>query len=249
MKKFLFSLLCFGALNLNAEIFLELDFLASKIKEEENVKFDEKSSLRADFTIQSFNINNNNGSVGLFRFGASDWESDFTTSNNITGKIKEEWSDFDLMLGYGYNLSNKDIVDKEIGNGMNILIGLNHQNYKQRIDVAITKDSFLFGTQTISGWRELTIKTNALKLGINGFTILHNNIYLNYDIYLKHYLDDNRNYGSNNKDGKTKFEASLGAGYKFGGNKNGVYVGIKAAYLNNLMGKGLRYGLTCGYKF
>ena len=239
MKKTLCSLVCLGALSLNADVLVGVDFLGASYKEPDGVKYDDKTIFTFNLNLTDYKINDDSGLTGLLRLGYSAFETDYKTTSIITtnGKTKANNFYYDLMLGYGFNLSQDDIK-----HALNILVGFNHQSYENETEA----ENFAVKVSS-----KTIVKTNALKAGVSYYAIAPNNIFVNAELFVKNYLDDKRNafVSKDDEKSKTAVEGDIAVGYKFNGANSGAYVGLKVGYIDDLMGKGGHYGLTAGYIF
>lgn len=137
------------------------------------------------------------------------------------------------MCGYGLYIEESAVKTK-----INFLAGLYRTEFTGK---------FVDFENSTENYKD-KIKTNAFKAGISTLSIFNGNLVTSVDAYVKHYLDSKRKIYEE-KDGNTKFEIDGVMGYKFNKDDDGLMLGLKCGYHNDLIDKGVHFGVSIGYIF
>ncbi|MBT0878079.1 hypothetical protein KJQ97_01415 [Campylobacter sp. 2018MI01] len=224
MKKILSTLIC--VISLNAQNFVGADFMVGKAKDY-GLNLSDNGIYQGRIFINSYKLSNYDND---FVFGADlsihDFDSEY--KNNIeSGKISSTYTAVNVLGGIGFFNNNVGVKS-----GFNILGGLGHEKIKSKTN---TKD--------------LVANTNLIKLGASTMNIFDEGLVIEASAFAKFYLDNKRDKLFNEQQKRLNYEANLMLGYKFTRNLDGFYAGIKASYTNDVIAKGIRYGVNLGYSF
>lgn len=235
MKKIFSSLLCVGILSTfaNAANMISVDTSFASIKNEDD-DIDIKKDTITFWSIkaQKYVTDDNEGAfAGVLRIGGGYFYSDIVdliTDEKHKAGIK--YVDGDALLGYGF-YTQENIHKTSIS-----LLGGFHGK------------SYVFDDETETNKPNLDkLNLVGIKFGVSALTILQNEIVLNADVFARKYI--NAKSKVHKKHRRVKIDANAMLGYKFGQNKDGLIIGFKYGYRDDIINKGEHFGISVGYIF
>lgn len=86
-----------------------------------------------------------------------------------------------------------------------------------------------------------------MKFGVSTLTVFQNEVVFNVDVFARKYFNGKSRLEK--KDRRIKVEADAMLGYKFGKDNDGLVVGLKGGYHDDIIDKGGHFGVSLGYIF
>ncbi|MBT0884503.1 hypothetical protein [Campylobacter sp. 2018MI10] len=223
MKKIIFSLLCCSNL-LISQTFIEFNTLGASIKDKNNI-FDNDLSSTLNASVYLYKMDNyDNDFVGGIDFSHFNIYSRFFIGNQGS-KTDIDLYNLTALGGYGFYSDIYNI-------SLSLLGGVGYEKAKYNLSSDIIKNANF----------NKNLKSNLLTLGIAAKSYLDSNLILGMRLFTKHYTN-------NNIKEKSALSGDISLGYSISRQLNGFYTQVKVGYDNNLVGKGVNFGIGLGYSF
>ena len=224
MKKTLCSLVCLGALSLNADVLLGIDVSAYKPKVESGYKASSLGSfntaLGLEINIENFQLSEESGFANALKLGVHGYSIDTSDADDSGPSVIK--GSVEYVAGYGFNLSSDNITQ-----GVNILAGGGLNSFSSSGSTNDSSENFIIA------------KVGASYYGI------YNNYFLNAEAFVKKYFDSDKKL-----DKTVELQTNMKLGYKFSPTNSGSMIGIKLGYEKDILNEnGFNYGLFYGYMF
>lgn len=232
MKKILFSIACAGALQ--AQSFMGVDFIMSQV--DKHVNYSDNNVYQGSVFLNTYKLSDEDSDF-VFSLDASlhSFSSEYKIDSRNYGKHMLKYTNINALGGLGFF---NDYIG--VKHGVNLLAGFGHEILDAKIRDTINATRYK---------NNYDINTNLFKLGLSSMSAFDTGLLLEASVFGKFYLDEKRDVIFDKQQRRLNVEANLMLGYSFYQELNSFYGGVKIGYANDIINKGIRYGVVFGYSF